>query len=123
MKLRAFGARVLIKRDSAKKESITKGGIIIPDNRQVNKPAFSGTILDVGGYCEMEFKDSQGKARRLKRGDRVIFGLYSPGMELDRINHGDKPEYEGILLMAEDDICVILEEGESNLNIEENENA
>jgi len=95
MKLKPLQDRILVKR--VEEETMTKGGIIIPDTAK-EKPA-EGEILAVGNGK----LDENGKRIPLdvKVGDRVLFGKYS-GTEV-------KIDGEESLIMREDDILGIIE--------------
>ena len=72
-------------------ETVTKGGIIIPDTAQ-EKPQ-KGTVIAVG-------KGKADEPMEVKVGDTVLFGKYS-GTEL----HIDDKKY---LVMNQNDILVIM---------------
>lgn len=96
MHVRPLQDRVLVKR--LEEETMTKGGIIIPDGHK-EKPA-EGEIISVGpGH-----RASDGSIRELdlKKGDRVLFGKYS----------GTEVKLEGVeyLIMKEDDILGVIEQ-------------
>ena len=95
MKIRPLQDRIVIKRLEG--ESVTKGGIIIPDSAK-EKPV-EATVIAVGSGKVLE----DGTVRKLdvKEGDRVLFGKYS-GSEV-------KIDGEEHLILREDDILGVIE--------------
>jgi chaperonin GroES len=95
MKIRPLHDRVLVKR--AGEETMSKGGIVIPDTA-AEKP-IQGKVIAVGHgkLCD------DGSVRKLdvKEGDRILFGKYS-GTEV-------KLDGEEYIVMREDDIMAVLE--------------
>lgn len=95
MKIRPLHDRVLVKR--AEEESMSKGGIVIPDTA-AEKP-IQGKVIAVGKgkLCD------DGSVRKLdvKAGDKILFGKYS-GTEV-------KIDGDEFLVMREDDIMAVLE--------------
>lgn len=94
MKIRPMNNRILVKREE--EETITKGGIIIPDTAK-EKPQ-KGTVIAVGPGL----KDEKGLRVPLevKEGDSVLFSKYAGSeITIDGVNH---------LFMKEDDILGIL---------------
>jgi chaperonin GroES len=95
MKLKPLGDRVLVKR--LEEETVTKGGIIIPDTAK-EKP-MKGQVEAVGdgklGEDGKRIKPNVGK------GDLVLFNKYA-GTEV-------KIEDVEYLIMREDDILCIIE--------------
>lgn len=96
MKIKPLGNRVVLK--SLPEEEVTKGGIILPDTAEKEKPEQAeviavgpGKLLDNGKRSEME----------VKTGDKVIFSKYSP-TEIKL----DEEEY---LIVGEDDVLGIIE--------------
>lgn len=82
--------RVLVQPDEA--ESITKGGIIIPDNAK--EKLTRGRVLAVGADESMV----------LEPGDRILYGKYAG----TAIEHGvNKQEY---MLMRETDVLAVINE-------------
>ena len=95
MKLRPLGDRVLIE---TLKEKVKKGGIILPDTVDKDKPE-QGKIVAVGpGRIDDEGKKIP---MSVKRGDKVLFTKYGPN-EIKV----DEKEY---LIANESDILAILE--------------
>lgn len=94
MAFRPLGDRVLVKR--VEEESMTKGGIIIPDAAK-EKPQ-EGEVVSVGPGA----RDDQGKvnALELKAGDRILFGKWS-GTEV-------KIDGEDLIIMKESDVLGVL---------------
>jgi chaperonin GroES len=95
MKLRPLQDRILVKR--VEQESMTKGGIIIPDSAK-EKPA-EGKVVAVGNGKMGE--DGKRITPDIKAGDRILFGKYA-GTEV-------KIEGEEHLIMREDDVLGIIE--------------
>ena len=96
MKIKPLGNRVVLK--SLPEEEATKGGIILPDTAEKEKPEQAeviavgpGKLLDDGKRSEME----------VKTGDKVIFSKYSP-TEIKL----DEEEY---LIVGEEDILGVIE--------------
>lgn len=82
--------RVIVKADPA--ETVTKGGIIIPDTAQ-EKPQ-RGTIMAVSS------KDEDGNTPVVKEGNKVLYGKYA-GTEI-------QIDGEDYLIMRESDILAIV---------------
>jgi chaperonin GroES len=95
MNLRPLQDRILVKR--VEQESMTKGGIIIPDSAK-EKPA-EGKVVAVGNGKMGE--DGKRITPDIKAGDRILFGKYA-GTEV-------KIEGEEHLIMREDDVLGIIE--------------
>jgi chaperonin GroES len=95
MKLRPLQDRILVKR--VEQESMTKGGIIIPDSAK-EKPA-EGKVVAVGNGKMGD--DGKRITPDIKAGDRILFGKYA-GTEV-------KIEGEEHLIMREDDVLGIIE--------------
>lgn len=95
MKLRPLQDRILVKR--VEQESMTKGGIIIPDSAK-EKPA-EGEVVSVGNGKMGE--DGKRITPDIKAGDRILFGKYA-GTEV-------KIDGEEHLIMREDDVLGIIE--------------
>ena len=95
MKVRPLHDRVLIKR--VERETLTKGGIIIPDTAK-EKP-IQGTVVAAGNGKALD--NGEARALTVKPGDTVLFSKYS-GTEI-------KIEGEEHLIMREDDILGIVE--------------
>ena len=93
MKLRPLNDRVLIKR--LESETLSKGGIIIPDNAK-EKPA-EGIVVAVGEGKLLE----NGKVRALevKAGDKVFFRKYA----------GNEVTIEGVehIIMREEEVLAV----------------
>ena len=77
-KFRPLHDRVVVKRIDA--EEKTKGGIIIPDSAKEKPSQGEITAVGPGG------RDEAGKLIPidLKVGDRVLFGKWSPDLQIDR---------------------------------------
>jgi chaperonin GroES len=95
MKFRPLHDRVVVKR--VEEDTMTKGGIIIPDTAQ-EKP-MQGKIIAVGPGA----RDESGKLVPLdvKKGDTVLFGKWS-GTEV-------KIDGDELLIMKESDIMGVLD--------------
>ena len=93
MKIRPLQDRVVVKRLEG--ESMTKGGIIIPDSAK-EKP-IEGRVVAVGNGKAS--KDGKVRALDVKVGDTVLFGKYSgTEVKLDGVEH---------VLLREDDILAV----------------
>jgi chaperonin GroES len=93
MKIRPLQDRIVIKRLEG--ESVTKGGIIIPDSAK-EKP-IEGRVVAVGNGKVL--KDGKVRPVDVKVGDVVLFGKYS-GSEV-------KLDGEEHMLIREDDILAV----------------
>jgi len=94
MDLKPLGDHVIVK--PIKQDEMTKGGIILPDTADKEKP-FEGEIMSVGAGKIAQ--DGKRLSMEVKAGDRVIFSKYS-GTEV-------KLEGEKYLILREDDILAI----------------
>ncbi|MCQ1534606.1 co-chaperone GroES [Methanosarcina sp. KYL-1] len=92
MIIRPIGERVLLKHQ--KKETVTKGGIYIPESAQKEKK--EGLVVAVGTF-------EDGKNLPLKKGDRVIYG----GYQVDEIEI-DEEEY--IFVDFKDILAIVVED-------------
>jgi len=95
MKIRPLHDRVIVQR--LESESITAGGLIIPDAAK-EKP-IQGKVIAVG--AGKRDKSGTVHALNLSEGDRVLFSKYS-GTEV-------KIDGEEHLIMREDDILAVVE--------------
>jgi chaperonin GroES len=95
MKIRPLHDRVILRR--LEEQSITKGGIYIPDSAKEQQA--EGEVISVGPGKP----DETGKLVPVdvKAGDRVLFSKYS-GTEV-------KVDDEELLIMREDDILAVIE--------------
>jgi len=95
MKIRPLGDRVLIE---PLKEEKKKGGIILPDTVDKERPE-KGLVIAVG----VGKKDDNGKLipMNVKKGDKVLFTKYGPN-EI-------KVEEKEYLIAKEEDILAIIE--------------
>jgi chaperonin GroES len=95
MSIRPLQDRVIVAR--VKEETMTKGGIVIPDSAK-EKPV-EGKIVAVGNGKVLE----DGTVRKLdvKPGDTILFGKYA-GTEI-------KIDGEDRLILREDDILGVIE--------------
>lgn len=95
MKLKPLSDYVVVK---AITEEVTKGGIVIPDTVDKEKPE-KGEVLAVG---EGKLLDNGSRAAvSVKVGDKVMFKKYSP----DEV----KVDGEEYLIIRESDIIAVLE--------------
>jgi len=96
MKLKPITDHIVI--ESVKEEEKTKGGILIPQSSEKEKPE-QGTVIAVGPGKTT----SSGNIipMEVKEGDKVIFTKYGP----HEVKVGDK-EY---LIASQDDILAIIE--------------
>lgn len=93
MKIRPLQDRVVVKR--LESESMTKGGIIIPDAAK-EKPV-EGRVVAVGSGKAT--KDGKVRPLEVQVGDTVLFGKYSgTEVKLDGVEH---------VLLREDDILAV----------------
>jgi chaperonin GroES len=95
MKVRPLHDRIIVKRLEG--ETLTKGGIIIPDSAK-EKP-IEGRVLAVGNGKRLE--DGTVRPLDVKEGDRILFGKYS-GTEI-------KVDGEEHLILREDDVLAVVE--------------
>ena len=95
MKLKPLFNNLIIK--AAKKEEVTKSGIVLPDSGQ-EKPE-QGEVVAVGSGKVLE--NGQVMPMAVKVGDKVMFKKYSP----DEI----KVDGEEFLVLSESDIVAIIE--------------
>jgi chaperonin GroES len=95
MKVRPLHDRIIVKRLEG--ETLTKGGIIIPDSAK-EKP-IEGRVLAVGNGKRLE--DGSVRPLDVKEGDRILFGKYS-GTEI-------KVDGEEHLILREDDVLAVVE--------------
>jgi chaperonin GroES len=96
MKIRPLGDRVLVSRTAA--ESVSAGGIIIPDNAK-DAPN-TGVVMSVGEGKILQ--DGSIRPLNVKPKERVLFGKYA-GTEVEV--GGEK-----LLMMGEADILGVIEE-------------
>ena len=94
--LKPLNDHIVVKR--LEQESVSKGGIIIPDTAK-EKPA-KGVVMAVG--AGKRAKDGTRLSPEVKAGDIVLFGKYS-GSEV-KLNGS---EY---MILREDDVLAIVEE-------------
>lgn len=93
VKIQPLGDRVLIQ---ALKETMTKGGIIIPDT--VTEKPQQGTVIAVGPGRTTE--KGERIAPEVKAGDKILFGKYS-GTEIE-------VDGQNLLFLREGDILAVL---------------
>ena len=97
MSLKPLSDRVVVRRVDS--ETVTKGGIFIPDNAA--EKADQGTVVAVGPGKRVE---GELIALDVAVGDRVLFGKFS-GQTV-------KVEGEELLILKEDDILGVISLGE-----------
>src|SRR4051812_36464132 len=95
-KIRPLSDRVVVKAMDA--ESKTKGGIVIPDSADKDKP-IKGTVIAIGNG---KYTDGKLQPLQVKVGEKVLFGKYA-GTSV-------KLEDTEYLVMREEDIMGVLEE-------------
>lgn len=96
MNLRPLNDHVIV--EPMEKEVMTKGGIVLPDTADKEKPE-KGKVLAIGPGKMLD--DGRRAVMSVKPGDNVIFKKYSP----DEIKIDDK-EY---LVLSESDIIAVVE--------------
>jgi len=96
MNLRPLGDRVILK--AATKEEMSKGGILLPDTANKERPE-QGEIIAVGPG-KIDEKGNR-VPMNVKVGDKVVFKKYSP----DEIKI-DEVEY---LVVSESDLMAVIE--------------
>jgi len=100
MKIRPLQDRIVVKRLEG--ESVTKGGIIIPDTAK-EKP-IEGRVVAVGNGKIL--KDGKIRPLDVKVGDVILFGKYSGNeVKLDGEDH---------VLIREDDVLAVLSSAEAS---------
>ena len=100
MKIRPLQDRIVVKRLEG--ESVTKGGIIIPDTAK-EKP-IQGRVVAVGNGKIL--KDGKIRPLDVKVGDVILFGKYSGNeVKLDGDDH---------VLIREDDVLAVLSSAEAS---------
>lgn len=98
MNLKPLSDRVVVRRVDS--ESVTKGGIVIPD--AATEKADSGRVLAVGPGKRN--KDGQVIALDVRVDDRVLFGKFA-GQTV-------KVDGEELLILKEEDILAVINQGE-----------
>lgn len=96
MNIRPLQDRLIV--ECVEEETMTAGGIIIPDTASKEKPQ-EGVVVAVGKGKVTA--DGTVLAMDVKEGDRVLFGKYA-GNEI-------KVEGKSYLMMREDDILGVIE--------------
>jgi len=96
IKLKPTQDRVVVKPAAA--ETTTKGGIVLPDSADKEKP-MEGLIVAIGTG---KYIDGKIQPLQVKAGDKVLFGKYS-GTTV-------KLNDEDYLVMREEDIMGVLED-------------
>lgn len=96
MNLQPLGDRIIVSRDD--EETVTEGGIVIPDTASKDKPMM-GTVLAVGPGALLD--SGERRAVSVKKSDKVLFGKYA----------GSEVEYNGehYLVLREDDVMAIVQ--------------
>ena len=96
MKLRPLGDRVIVKAMS--KEEKSKGGIILPDTVDKERPE-QGEVSAVGPGKLLE--NGLRAPMNVKVGDKIVFKKYSPDeVKIDGIEH---------LVLSESDVMAVVE--------------
>jgi len=95
MNIKPLHSNVILK--PAKKEEVTKSGIVLPDTVDQERPE-QGEVIAVGEGKILE--NGQRSPMSIKPGDTVIFKKYSP----DEV----KVDGEEYLVIAESDIMAII---------------
>ena len=96
MNIRPLQDRLIV--ECIEEETMTAGGIIIPDNASGEKPN-NGEIIAAGNGRITDSGDV--RAMDVKVGDKVLFGQYA-GTTV-------KVEGEDLLMMKEEDILAVIE--------------
>ena len=94
-KLTPLGDRVIVK--ALDKEQVTKGGIIIPDTVEKEKPE-QGEVIAVGPGKLLD--SGQRAPMSVKVGDKIVFKKYGP----DEV----KIDGEEVLVVEESDIIAVI---------------
>jgi len=94
-KIRPLGDRLVV--EPKKKETMTQGGIVLPDSAEGEKP-MEGVILAIGNG---RYIDGKIQPLQVKAGDKVLFGKYS--------GTSFKLEGKELLVMREEDVMGVLE--------------
>jgi chaperonin GroES len=97
MKIRPLHDRIIVQRIEEAEQRV--GGIIIPDTAK-EKPQ-EGRVIAVGGGKKKD--DGKVVPMDVKEGDVILFGKYS-GQEI-------KIEGEEFLIMREEEVLAVLEQG------------
>ena len=97
-KIRPLGDKVLVSAEKEDNHSKTKGGIIIPDTVNKERPE-TGVVVAVGEGRRLD--NGQLVPLKVKKGNRIIFSKYGP----DEIKIDDE-EY---LIVSESNILAIIE--------------
>lgn len=96
MNLRPLNDHVIV--EPVEKQEMTKGGIVLPDTADKEKPE-KGKVLAIGPGKLLE--DGRRAVMSVKPGDTVVFKKYSP----DEVKIDEK-EY---LVISESDIIAVVE--------------
>ena len=96
MKIKPLGNRVVLK--ALPEEEVTKGGIILPETAEKEKPE-QAKVVAVGPGKLLE--DGKRSGMEIKVGDKVLFSKYSP-TEIKL----DEEEY---LIVGEEDVLGVIE--------------
>lgn len=104
-KARAFGDRVIIKRDLP--EEKTEGGILLPDAAKKTKTQ-TGTVVSVGPGLYLNAVGSANMPvlipMRIKQGQRVVIGTYGGEM----VSRNGKAEEEEYVIVREHEVLAVL---------------
>lgn len=96
MTLRPLNDHVIV--EPMEKEAMTKGGIVLPDTADKEKPE-KGKVLAIGPGKMLD--DGRRAVMSVKPGDSIVFKKYSP----DEVKIDEK-EY---LVLSESDIIAVVE--------------
>ncbi len=96
MKLRPLADRIIVK--PVAKEEMSKGGIILPDTVDKERPE-QGEVMDVGPGKLLE--NGARSSMSVKQGDKVLFKKYAP----------DEFKIDGVeyLVLSESDVMAVIE--------------
>lgn len=94
-KIRPLSDRIVVEAQEA--ETKTKGGIVLPDSADKDKP-MRGTVLAIGNG---KYIDGKMQPLQVKVGDNVLFGKYA-GTNI-------KLEDKEFLVMREEDVMGVIE--------------
>lgn len=94
-KIRPLSDRIVVQAQEA--ETKTKGGIVLPDSADKDKP-MQGTVLAIGNG---KYIDGKMQPLQVKVGDKVLFGKYAgTSIKLDDTD---------FLVMREEDVMGVVE--------------
>ncbi|MFA6254276.1 MAG: co-chaperone GroES [Candidatus Paceibacterota bacterium] len=98
LNIRPLGDKVLVRTEKESGQNKTKGGIIIPDTIDKERPE-TGVVVAVGEGQRLD--NGQILPLKVKRGDRIIFSKYGPDeVEIDAQKY---------LIVSESNILAIID--------------